>query len=572
MEELTIENYTKLKPWITLAGYEDCNANVVTMLMWQYPYPFYFEVHDHFAIAYFVIRESGQIYWYMPFCSAQYRREAVEAMLAYSKAHDILPRMTSVSREWRDWLQTHYHGKVLFHNDWEGKDYIYDRKQQETLSGKKMQKRRNHYNAFLKQYQDRAQFHRLTPADFDAVLAFLKEWQQSHEEIFGIQEEEAGIRFLLSHFDELGLDGGVITIDGKLEAFSIVSAITDTMLDIHGEKANREIRGLYVAILKQYLETADPKYTLLNREDDMGLPALAKAKHDMRPIRVALKYSARFEDWEIRKPQEKERDALRALWLESFAEETKESADFYFSHLFHIDDCRIITTKDTLIAMCMIPRWQLSVANKPYEVRFLEGVAVRKGYRGCGYLRLLMQRLQQEFGKESMLLQAYDWSLYTPFGYSISHYGKKTAVHMADNREVRGHFRPPKAAACAKLYAQMMASYDGYRIRDTHYYEAFWLPYQSCCGAQVLQYEEAGEPLGYCSVYTQGDTCVVEEIVYADEDALLAMLTLLLREGKPLSVISAMDAPIPGTSLQIPLAMMKNAPQMKEKRFLSECI
>ena len=44
------------------------------------------------------------------------------------------------------------------------------------------------------------------------------------------------------------------------------------------EKANRSIRGLYVAILKLYLEHADPKYTLLNREDDMGLEALCQSE------------------------------------------------------------------------------------------------------------------------------------------------------------------------------------------------------------------------------------------------------------------------------------------------------
>ena len=47
-------------------------------------------------------------------------------MLAYSKEHNILPRMTSVSKDWRNWLQKEYHGKILFHKEWDGKDYIYD--------------------------------------------------------------------------------------------------------------------------------------------------------------------------------------------------------------------------------------------------------------------------------------------------------------------------------------------------------------------------------------------------------------------------------------------------------------
>lgn len=572
MKKLTIENYQELQPWIQMAGYEDCNANVVTMLMWQDPYPFYFKVYDHFALAYFKIQKSDQIYWYMPFCKEEHRKEAIEAMLAYSSEHAIPARMASVSRDWRDWLQEHYHGAILFHKEWDGKDYIYDRKQQETLSGKKMQKRRNHYNAFLKQYGDRYEFHLLTPADFDAVLAFLKEWQDSHEEIFGIREEESGIRFLLDHFAELGLDGGVITIDGKLEAFSIVSPITDNMLDIHVEKANRNIRGLYVAILKRYLETVDPKYTLLNREDDMGLPALAKAKHDMHPIRVPLKYTARFEAWEIRKPRKEEEGALRELWRKSFADETAATTDFYFSHLYDPNDCRIITTKDTLIAMCMVPRWQMSIGGRVQPIRFLEGVAVAEGFRSCGYLRLLMRRLDEEFAQEPMMLQAYDWDLYVPFGFTITHRGKRTLLSAPPTADVDGKLTAARAADCARLYTAFMQRYDGWRIRDVHYYEAFWLPYQSICGAKTVQYEEAGIAKGYASVWEDAETITISEILYADAETLKNMLALLGKEGKTMCVTTAADALIDGKSHSLPLLMMKHPPQMGENRFISECI
>ena len=101
----------------------------------------------------------------------------------------------------------------------DGKDYIYDRKQQETLVGKKMQKRRNHFNAFIKEYGDRYAYHALSRADFSEVFECLKRWQTSHEAIFGIEEEEQGIRFLFDHFEELGLSGGVITIDGRNRSF-----------------------------------------------------------------------------------------------------------------------------------------------------------------------------------------------------------------------------------------------------------------------------------------------------------------------------------------------------------------
>lgn len=572
MKELTIENYQELLPWIQKAGYEDCNANVVTMLMWKDPYPFFFEVHDHFAIAYFLIRATGQCYWYMPFCEEDYREEAIEAMLAYSKAHQMPTRMTSVSKEWRNWLQKQYYGKILFHKEWDGKDYIYDRKQQETLTGKKMQKRRNHLNAFLKEYGDRYEYHALSPADFDDVYAFLKRWQDHQEDIFGIKEEEIGIHFLLDHFEELGLSGGVITIDGQMEAFSILSPLTDYMLDIHVEKANKEIRGLYVAILKLYLEHCDPKYTLLNREDDMGLSSLAKAKHDMRPIRVPLKYSAHFEDWEIRIPTKQDLSAIRHLWEKSFPDETEETTNFYFSHLYHAQDCRIITKKDALIAMCMIPKWTMSIQGQQQDIRFLEGVAVDPGYRNCGYLRLLMEHLDQEFPEETMMLQAYNWDLYIPFGYTITHYGKQHVITQSPLRNDVGHFEAAQPDSCAKIYEESMRSFDGWRIRDAHYYASFWLPYQQCCEMQTLQYVKGTDVFGYLSMRKEGEQIIVDELYYQTSDALLDMLFLLRKEADTILITLDEYTPIKGEAKKIPLLMMKHAPTMHEKRYISECI
>lgn len=572
MKELTIENYQELQPWIQIAGYEDCNANIVTMLMWKDPYPFFFEVHPHFAMAYFQIRETGQFYWYMPFCKEEHRKEAIDAMLQYSKAHDMPMRMTSVSKDWRNWLQRHYYGKILFHKEWDGKDYIYDRQQQETLAGKKMQKRRNHYNAFLKEYGGRYEYHALSPADFDDVFACLRRWQNAHEDLFGIKEEDAGIHFLLEHFEELGLSGGVITIDGQLEAFSIISPITEQMLDIHVEKANREIRGLYVAILKLYLEQADPIYTLLNREDDMGLASLAKAKHDMRPIRVPLKYSARFEDWMIRLPAEQDLEAIRSLWLKSFKDETQQTADFYFEHLYDPADCRIITTKDTLIAMCMIPKWKMSIQGEVQEIRFLEGVAVDPGFQNCGYLRLLMEHLDQEFPNEPMMLQAYDWDLYVPFGYTITHYGKQYLLSKIQGATDTGHFLAPEAANCARIYNQCMQRFDGWRIRDEAYFADFWLPYQECCGMQTWQYEKNGEINGYLSLHQEDRQIEIDEIMYVNEDALLEMLSLLQIKADTLIIHTHFQTKFKGHSQRVPLLMMKHAPTMQENRFISECI
>ena len=70
----------------------------------------------------------------------------------------------------------------------------------------------------------------------------------------------------------------------KRQAFNITSLVSHDTIQIHVEKANKQIRGLYIAILKLFLETLDDEVLYVNREDDMGLPELRKAKTDMQPI------------------------------------------------------------------------------------------------------------------------------------------------------------------------------------------------------------------------------------------------------------------------------------------------
>lgn len=572
MKEITIDNYHELQPWIEAAGYEDCNANIVTMLMWQFPYPFYFEVFEHYALACYQIRETGEFYWYMPFCTKEYRKEAVDAMLAYGKAHQIPPRLSSVTRECRDWLQKHYYGEILFHEEWDGKDYIYDRQQQESLAGKKMQKRRNHYHAFQKQYAGRYEFHRLSPADSDAIYAFLKEWQESHDEQFGIREEEQGIRFLLEHFDRLPLDGGVITIDGKLQAFSIVSHINAEMIDIHVEKANREIRGLYVAILKLFLETLDDQVRYIDREDDMGLAALAKAKHDMRPIRIAPRYTARFAKWQITRPTPQDQDALKALWLKSFSEETEQTARFYFERLYHPADCRIVKSEDTIIAMAMAPTWRLSIGQKSVPARFIEGVATKEGYRHCGYMQLLLQHFFQSDPNAIWMLQAYNWDVYRPFGFTETHWLRRTVVEKSAYPHAVGQWKQVDAATCLSLYQQFTQAFDGYRIRDLAYYEQFWLPYQACAQAQVRVHEQNGKADGYACWQETARQIIVEEVLYQSEEALHDMAALLCDTEKEVVFLTDLRVKLKGVSQKQPALMMKEPPMMQEPRYFSECV
>ena len=106
--------------------------------------------------------------------------------------------------------------------------------------------------------------------------------------------EVEGIHDILRNCSAFHVHMGGIYIDGRLEAYAIVSYNEkEKMAIIHIEKANPEIRGLYQFINQQFLIHEFPEAEIVNREDDMGLPALRQAKLSYEPMEFARKFRIR---------------------------------------------------------------------------------------------------------------------------------------------------------------------------------------------------------------------------------------------------------------------------------------
>ena len=106
-----------------------------------------------------------------------------------------------------------------------------------------------------------------------------------------LDNEAEGLKRVLNHLSQIKPIMAGIYIDGVLQAFTMGSYNKEQqMAMIHIEKANDKIRGLYPFINQQFLlhEMEGCKY--VNREDDMGLLSLRKAKESYHPIEKVKKY------------------------------------------------------------------------------------------------------------------------------------------------------------------------------------------------------------------------------------------------------------------------------------------
>jgi hypothetical protein len=176
-------------------------------------------------------------------------------------------------------------------NDRDNSDYVYLAKDLINLSGNKYHRKKNHLNQFIKNYA--FEYHPLNTELVKRVLGMQEAWCQIREcvEKPDLLAEDFAVREALTGYEELGYHGGAILINSVVEAFSLGEALNGDTAVIHIEKANPEILGLYAAINQLFCLNAWPEVTYINREQDMGVEGLRKAKESYYPHHMVDKYT-----------------------------------------------------------------------------------------------------------------------------------------------------------------------------------------------------------------------------------------------------------------------------------------
>ena len=184
-------------------------------------------------------------------------------------------------------------------------DYIYEREKLAALHGKTYHKKKNHVSRFLRNYEGNWEFRSLNLCSISDDMIFVS--QKWLEERFAASEagninltpeekqvlllEHEMIKTALENKDDFALDGGVLYTNGKPVAMTLASRISEKILDIHFEKclAEAAAAGAYAAVNWCFANSAD-SYEFLNREEDMGVEGLRKAKLSYHPQKLLEKF------------------------------------------------------------------------------------------------------------------------------------------------------------------------------------------------------------------------------------------------------------------------------------------
>ncbi len=175
-------------------------------------------------------------------------------------------------------------------------DYVYLAKDLAELSGGDYSKIRNRLNKFTRNVDYSVE--EINENNMEEVLRFLRRWclwrDCDSDEL--LKNEKKAIMFSMKHFFDLDLKGIFIKVRDKIEAISVYEKMNDDTAVIHYEKGSPYYDGIYKAINMEAAKLLQKKFKFINRETDMGVPGLRKAKMSYKPHHMVEVHHIKNED------------------------------------------------------------------------------------------------------------------------------------------------------------------------------------------------------------------------------------------------------------------------------------
>lgn len=225
------------------------------------------------------------------------KRAVIAELLQDASDRGIPCRLTGMTNADREELEGWFPGKFSFRSARDSYDYVYTTDALADLRGRKLQKKRNHFNRFQANHPD----YRIEPLDCHTMALaqqMVNDWYASRRQSDPHGDyllERLALDKAFRHYGSLEMEGIALLDGDEILAVTMGSRMAEDTFDIHFEKAREDIDGAYTAVnceFARFLRLKYPEVKFLNREDDLGLEGLRKAKLSYHPDHLLEKHWA----------------------------------------------------------------------------------------------------------------------------------------------------------------------------------------------------------------------------------------------------------------------------------------
>ncbi len=278
----------ELKKYYDYSEAFGCDLNLLNAYLWRNEYNIKFAVYNETLIkAYF--KDDDTVWGYcMP--AGRNVGDALNRIISDAFERGTKPYIVMLTTAQRALLESTFPSMFNYVRSPENQDYIYLCKELVMLSGKKFHGKRNHISRFYKTYYD-TRFETIDASNQDDALEVAVEWCKENNYNPNLYDELDVIKEALEMREEYNMHGAVLYVEDKPVAMTLGSEISDRVFDINFEKALRAYGGVYAVINNEFAKTLT-KYEYINREEDMGIEGLRKAKLSYNPVIILDRFNA----------------------------------------------------------------------------------------------------------------------------------------------------------------------------------------------------------------------------------------------------------------------------------------
>lgn len=495
-KKIEVNSIQEMLPFYAMRHNMTCDSVFLESYVWKDYYNVRYAIWENKALLW-LMENEGRCFSAMPLCREEDLPGAFAAIEEYFNEELGYPLVINLADEYAVKYLNLPEDKYLVEEQVDSRDYLYNGDAMRSLAGKKLHKKKNRVNAFKREYEGRYEYRRLCCSDSHDVWVFLDRWrQQKGEEVEEhLDYEVKGIHDILKNCSEFSIHMGGVYIDGQMEAFTIGSYNpVEHMAVIHIEKANPEINGLYQFINQQFLIEEFPEAEWVNREDDMGLEGLRKAKMTYYPADYARKYlveqllnGSKGYHWAeqianttagsvLTYLDAEDKDETKHLWHMCFPEDSESFIEYYYKE--KTKDNEILVKKDNglLISMVQYNPYVVKLRGRLWKLDYLVGVATEESRRREGHFRDVFVKMlhdEEAAGKPITYLVPVNPAVYAPMGftfignvasYELTEEAKKTLTRTVCQDT-------PEDCGRAAVYMEQWlgARYEMYTRRDAAY-------------------------------------------------------------------------------------------------------
>ena len=293
-KDITLADKDTITSFTMKSDRRNCDLSFSNLCSWRFLYDTKFAVVDNFLV--FKFWAGEQLAYMMPIGTGDLKailRKLIEDADKEKQSFCML----GVCSNMRVDLETTLPSQFVFTEDRDYADYIYLKSDLSTLKGKKFQSKRNHINRFRNTYPD-YEYTPITPDRIQECLDLEAEWCKVNncDQQEGTGNERRALIYALHNFEALGLTGGILHVNSKIVAFTFGMPINHETFGVHVEKADTSIDGAYAMINYEFANRIPEQYIYINREEDLGIEGLRKAKLSYQPVTILEKYMACLKD------------------------------------------------------------------------------------------------------------------------------------------------------------------------------------------------------------------------------------------------------------------------------------